>query len=66
MFLNVFRFLYEDQTQKYNPKAKAHEKHPLHGTPFFSSGITTFKFTSITLTAYREIYETERQQLYLF
>jgi len=27
-------FLYEDRTRKYYPKA--HEKHPIHGTPYLS------------------------------
>jgi len=26
--------LYEDRTQKYDPKA--HEKHPIHGTPYLT------------------------------
>jgi len=31
-FKKRFRFfLYEDRTRKYDPKA--HEKHPIHGTP---------------------------------
>jgi len=56
-FKKVFRFLkflYKDQTRKYDPKAKAHEiheKHPIHGTPFYAyfSCITAYKTTSITL-----------------
>jgi len=27
-------FLYEDRTRKYDPKA--HGKHPIHGTPYFT------------------------------
>jgi len=47
--------LYEDQTGKYDPKAKAHEKHPIHGTtPFSFSWITAYKTTSITLTGYKQ------------
>ena len=30
----VFSFLYEDRTRKYDPKA--HEKHPIHGTPYLT------------------------------
>ena len=29
VFLGFYVFLYEDQTRKYDPKAKAHEKHPM-------------------------------------
>jgi len=32
IFLKVFRFLYEDRTRKYDPKAN--EKHTIHGTPY--------------------------------
>jgi len=46
--------LYKDQTRKYGPKAKAHEKHPMHGTPFSFSRITAYKTTSITLTGYKQ------------
>jgi len=45
----VFRFLkflYKDQTQKYVSKAKAHGKHPIHGTPFSFPWITAYKTTS--------------------
>jgi len=28
-------FLCEDQTRKYDPKA--HEKHPIHGTPYLTT-----------------------------
>jgi len=41
--------LYKDETREYDPEAKAHEKHPVHGTPFSSSPITAYKTTSITL-----------------
>jgi len=30
----VIGILYEDRTRKYEPKA--HEKHPIHGTPFLT------------------------------
>jgi len=33
-FKKVFSFLYEDRTRKYDPKA--HEKHPIHGTPYLT------------------------------
>ena len=45
----LLKFLYKDQTRKYDPKAKAHEKHPIHGTPFSFSWITSCKTTSISL-----------------
>jgi len=34
--LGVFKgfILYEDRTRKYNPKA--HDKHPIHGTPYLT------------------------------
>jgi len=41
--------LNKDQTRKYDPKAKAHEKRPIHGTPFSFSWITAYETTSITL-----------------
>jgi len=35
LFFKVFKgFLYEDRTRKYDPKA--HEKHPIHGTPYLT------------------------------
>jgi len=42
-------FLIEDQTWKSDPKAKAHDKHPIHGTPFSFSRITAYKTTGVTL-----------------
>jgi len=46
--------MYEDQTPKYDPKANAHEKHPIHGTSFSFLRITAYKTTSITWTGYKE------------
>jgi len=34
VFKGFKRFLYEDRTRKYDPKA--HEEHPIHGTPYFT------------------------------
>jgi len=48
-FLSFLKFLYKDQTRKYDPKAQANEKHPIRGTPFSFSWITAYKTTSITL-----------------
>jgi len=51
--------LYEYQTRNVRPKAKAHEKHPIHGTPFSFSRIakfTVYKSTIIILTGHKEEY----------
>jgi len=34
VFKGFKRFLYEDRTRKYDPKA--HEEHPIHDTPYFT------------------------------
>jgi len=36
---------------------KAHEKHPIHRTPFSSPWITAYKTTRITLTGYKQKYK---------
>jgi len=53
-FLGFIGFLYKDRTRQYDPKAHEKEKHPIHGTPFPFSRITTYKTTasSIALTEY--------------
>jgi len=48
--------LYKDQTRKYDPKAKAHEKHPIHGTPillFVDYSIQNYKHY-FNLPGYKE------------
>jgi len=42
------RFLCEDRTRKYDPKA--HEKQPIHDTTLSFPRITAYKTTSISIT----------------
>jgi len=54
VFRKVLGFLYEDETRKYDPNA--HEKYPIHGTPFSFHGLqhTKLTTTSITLAGYKQ------------
>jgi len=47
VFLGFYVFLYEDQTRKYDPKAKAHEKHPVHGSPSPFHGLQHTKLQAL-------------------
>jgi len=45
--LRFLKFLCKDQTRKYDPKAKAHEKHPIHGTPSPFHGLQHTKLQAL-------------------
>jgi len=55
MFLRFFKgFLFEDQTRKYDPKAKHMKNIPYMVRPFPFPQITAYKTTGISLTGYKQ------------